>query len=93
MDTSEKNSLYLDTSVIGGYYDRIFERDTRFLFSKIKEDKYNVFVSDLTKEELENAPEKIRNLLNDVKFQSIEVTEECRDLAEEYIDEALYELG
>jgi len=35
----EKISLYLDTSVFGGYYDRIFERDTRFLFSKIEEDR------------------------------------------------------
>jgi len=38
MDTlDKKTSLYLDTSVFGGYYDDVFERDTRFLFSKIKE--------------------------------------------------------
>jgi hypothetical protein len=37
----------------------------------------SVFVSDLTKEELKNAPEKVKNLLDDIKFQLIEVTEEC----------------
>jgi len=83
----EKISLYLDTSVFGGYYDKIFERDTRFLFSKIEEDKYNIFVSDLTKEELKNAPEKVKNILNCIKFQLIEVTEECKNLADKYISE------
>jgi len=85
--SDEKISLYLDTSVFGGYYDRVFERDTRFLFSKIEEDKYSVFVSDLTKEELQNAPEKVKNLLDNMIFQSIEVTEECKNLANEYIRE------
>ncbi|MBI4648903.1 MAG: hypothetical protein HY738_20530 [Bacteroidia bacterium] len=28
--------IYLDTSVIGGYYDADFEEDTQILFEKIK---------------------------------------------------------
>jgi predicted nucleic acid-binding protein len=83
----EKISLYLDTSVFGGYYDNIFERDTCFLFSKIKQDKYNVFVSDLTEIELINAPEKVRTLLHDIEFQSVVATQECKDLADKYISE------
>jgi hypothetical protein len=35
-------SLYLDTSVIGGYFDKEFERDTRLLFQKIKEGEYGI---------------------------------------------------
>jgi hypothetical protein len=87
METNKKTSLYFDTSVFGGYYDDVFERDTRFLFSKIKENKYDIFISDLTKKELERAPEEVRNLLNDIQYQLIEVSQECRDLAEEYIKE------
>ena len=80
-------SLYLDTSIFGGYYDDIFMRETRLLFEKIKADKYNVFISDLVEKELENAPENVRKLLKDIKYQSIKVSQECRDLADEYINE------
>ena len=80
-------SLYLDTSIFGGYYDDIFMRETRLLFEKIKTGKYNVFISDLVEKELENAPENVRKLLKDIKYQSIKVSQECRDLADEYINE------
>jgi predicted nucleic acid-binding protein len=84
---NKKISLYLDTSVIGGYFDKEFEQDTRLLFQNIKDGKYKVFISSLTKEELENAPEKVRNLLDDLEYQLIEVANECEDLADEYIKE------
>ncbi|MCL1946345.1 MAG: type II toxin-antitoxin system VapC family toxin [Chitinivibrionia bacterium] len=80
-------SLYLDTSIFGGYYDEIFKQDTRLLFDKIKTGNYIVFVSDLVERELEKAPENVRNLLEDIKYQSIKVSQECRDLADEYIKE------
>jgi rRNA-processing protein FCF1 len=62
-------------------------RETRLLFEKIKTGKYNVFISDLVEKELENAPENVRKLLKDIKYQSIKVSQECRDLADEYINE------
>ena len=34
--------IYLDTSVIGGYYDSEFEEDTRILFEKIKLEQFYV---------------------------------------------------
>jgi hypothetical protein len=33
---NKKISLYLDTSVIGGYFDKEFEQDTRLFFKNIK---------------------------------------------------------
>jgi len=84
---SKKISLYLDTSVIGGYYDDVFMQDTRLLFKKIKEGKYDVFISDLTEKELENAPEEVKELLNIVKWQPLIVTSDCKILADEYIKE------
>jgi len=83
----KKISLYLDTSVIGGYFDKEFEQDTRLLFHNIKDGKYNVFISDLTEQELENAPEKVKNLLNEIEYQQIVVTPECEGLADEYLKE------
>jgi len=82
-------SLYLDTSVIGGYFDKEFEQDTRALFEKIKEGEYIVFISDLVKSELENAPEKVRNFLNNLQYQLIEVSQESKNLAAEYIKEGV----
>ena len=84
---NKKLSLYLDTSVIGGYFDKEFEQDTRLLFKNIEDGIYDVFISDLTKNELEAAPEKVKNLLEDIEYRQIFVTDECEDLAEEYIKE------
>jgi len=84
---NKKISLYLDTSVIGGYYDDVFMQDTRLLFEKIKEGKYDVFISSLTEEELEDAPEEVRNLLNDFEYHLIKILPEYEDLADEYIQE------
>jgi predicted nucleic acid-binding protein len=84
---NKTTSLYLDTSIFGGYYDDIFMRETRLLFEKIKAGKYNVFISDLVKKELEKSPEKVKNLLEDIKYQSIDVTTEYEDLADEYLKE------
>ena len=84
---SKKISLYLDTSVIGGYYDDEFMRDTRLLFQKIKDGKYNVYISNLTIKELEDAPEIVRNVLNDIEYKTISVLPEYEELADEYIKE------
>jgi len=84
---SKKISLYLDTSVIGGYYDKEFEKDTHLLFQSIKDGKYKVFISNLIEQELIKSPERVKNLLNDLEYNLIEVSSECTDLAEEYIKE------
>ncbi|GBU25564.1 hypothetical protein R83H12_02214 [Fibrobacteria bacterium R8-3-H12] len=84
---SKKMSLYLDTSVIGGYYDDVFALDTQKLFQKIKEGKYDVFISKLTISELEDAPDRVRKLLEEIKYELIEILPEYRALADEYIRE------
>jgi predicted nucleic acid-binding protein len=85
--TSKKMSLYLDTSVIGGYYDKEFEQYTHLLFQDVKADKYKAFLSSLTISELSNAPEKVKKLLSDLEYQTIDVLPECESLADEYIKE------
>jgi len=83
----KKISLYLDTSVIGGYYDEAFAQDTRPLFQNIKDGKYIVFVSNLVNDELVKAPKNVKNLLREFDHKLVEVTPECKNLADEYIKE------
>jgi predicted nucleic acid-binding protein len=83
----KKISLYLDTSIFGGYYDEIFMQDTRLLFEKIKARKYNVLISDIVENELENAPRNVKDLLNEINYEIIYTNSECESLADEYIKE------
>ena len=82
-----KKTLFFDASVWGGYYDDVFTEDTRKLFHDVKSGMYSVIVSDLVIEELENAPQKIKDLLKEIKHRLVEVTDECKSLADEYIKE------
>ena len=82
--------IYLDTSVIGGYYDTEFEEDTRILFEKIKLGQFHVVLSDITEGELQEAPEMIRNLFIELsagQATKIELTEEAVQLADTYLAE------
>lgn len=84
-----KLRIYIDTSVIGGYFDDEFSYDTHLLFSEIQKGEYKLVISDLTEKELVNAPETVRTLLKDlnVDFDLVDVTQESIDLASEYIKE------
>ncbi|GBU23845.1 hypothetical protein R83H12_00464 [Fibrobacteria bacterium R8-3-H12] len=84
---NKKTSLYLDTSVFGGYYDDVFMQDTRLLFQNIKDGRYDVFTSNLVMEELEDAPQRVKSIFDDLKYGLINVVDEYEDLADEYIKE------
>jgi predicted nucleic acid-binding protein len=85
----KKLRIYIDTSVIGGYFDDEFNVDTRLLFDEILRGEYELVISDLTVRELVNAPEKVRTLLRDLKIdlEVIAVKQESIDLATHYIIE------
>jgi len=86
---NRKLTLYLDTSVVGGYYDDEFMLDTQQLFREIQAGRYDIVISDLTLKELIKAPENVRNLFRDltINFNEITVTDECVELATEYLTE------
>jgi predicted nucleic acid-binding protein len=85
--SEEIMSLFLDTSVIGGYFDKEFERDTILLFEKIKAGEYTAFISNLVDDELKNAPQKVRDVLSELTCKTIKVIPEYEALADEYIKE------
>ncbi len=83
-----KQRIYIDTSVVGGYFDEEFKEATWKLFDRWKSGEVVFVISDLLDLELLNAPARVRELLpsfsND-KFERIEFSQEAAQLADEYI--------
>lgn len=85
-----KQKIYLDTSVIGGYYDDKFEIETRKLFSKIDSGILQIVYSELTVKEIYRAPQRIIELFERIHLKSKEVVlinKEIINLADTYITE------
>lgn len=57
-----EQNLYLDTSVIGGYYDREFMADTRALWRLMERGAYRFYTSRVGMNELRGAPLAVREL-------------------------------
>jgi predicted nucleic acid-binding protein len=62
-----KQRIYIDTSVIGGYFDTEFENATRQLFSRIVAKEYDVYFSEINEAELQNAPQQVKDMKPEVK--------------------------
>lgn len=85
-----KQRIYIDTSVFGGYFDEEFAEHTIPLFNRLKSNEFILLFSTVTQDELENAPEKVKELVKGLKIESTEfldTTDEAVDLATEYITE------
>ncbi len=80
--------LYLDTSVFGGYFDEEFALETRKLFDEIFELKHNLVLSEVTLREIEGAPQKIKNILNNIPKKVVivaSINREILELSNKYI--------
>jgi predicted nucleic acid-binding protein len=85
-----KQKIYIDTSVFGGYFDEEFSEFTAPLFKKINNGEFVMLYSTVTQDELENAPDKVKELVKSIKIEYtefIDTTEQSVDLASEYIKE------
>ncbi len=85
-----KLQIYIDTSVFGGFYDKEFDADTQKLFERVRNKDFIILISDITIGELAFAPEKVRNLMNEIPpdcLKEIELTQDAYELAETYITE------
>ena len=82
--------IYVDTSVVGGFYDKEFSEATKALFKKDEKGEIILVVSELLEAELLRAPEFVRTHLDNYsnkQIQRVELTEEAKNLAECYIAE------
>jgi predicted nucleic acid-binding protein len=85
-----RQRIYVDTSIVGGFFDKEFAEPTRALFAKLERKEIIFVVSDLLIRELEKAPENVRSLLGAYSQECLEpisLTEAARELADNYIAE------
>jgi hypothetical protein len=82
--------IYIDTSVVGGYFDEEFKDATNLLFERLEKREIKFVVSDLLDLELLNAPAHVKELLFRFSadfFERVELTDEAIKLAEKYVEE------
>ncbi len=85
-----KQRIYIDTSVFGGHFDKEFMEHTIPLFNRIFAEEFTILYSTVTQDELENAPDNVKELVKSLKTDItdfIETTDEAVELANEYITE------
>ena len=80
--------IYLDTSVFGGCFDVEFAEESLAIFELIRSGIYRGVVSEIVFEELENAPQRVREIiltLPEKMLESIAISEEIIQLRKEYV--------
>ena len=85
-----KLRIYIDTSVVGGYFDEEFSDATIRLFDRLENKEIVFVISDLLELELIGAPQNVRELLYNFsadKFERIQLTDDAIQLADTYITE------
>ncbi len=83
-----KQRVYIDTSVIGGCFDQEFEEWSNRLFEDFKAGKRIAVVSDITLDELTDAPERVKNNFETIPEKSLEILAsdiDSRELADKYM--------
>ncbi len=85
-----RQRIYIDTSVVGGFFDEEFKDATQRLFKRLEDNEIKFVISDLLELELIQAPKHVNELLLKYptdRFERIELTEEIMNLADRYIAE------
>jgi len=82
--------IYIDSSVIGGYFDDEFEEATRKFFERIIAKDFDIYFSEVNETELSLAPLHVRELKKLIPaecYKYLELNEEAKKLAETYVTE------
>lgn len=85
-----RQRIYIDTSVVGGFFDEEFKDPTQRLFKRLEDSEVRFVISDLLELELIQAPKHVNELLlkySTDSFERIELNEEIMILADTYITE------
>ena len=84
--------IYVDTSVVGGCFDKEFDEDSRRLFRFAAERRITVLISEVVLDELAGAPEGVQAILPSLPPDSVEVvalTPEMLALRDAYLAERI----
>ena len=80
--------VYIDTSVIGGCLDEEFKEWSLRLFAEFASGRKIAVISDLTRGELETAPDAVKAILDQISVpgcEAIALDEDARGLANAYL--------
>jgi predicted nucleic acid-binding protein len=86
----KRQRIYIDTSIVGGFFDAEFEKETKLLFQRLENKEVIFVVSQVLTDELVDAPQRVRTLLDNYSndyFEKVPFTDEAQELAEKYITE------
>jgi hypothetical protein len=80
--------IYVDTSVLGGCFDREFAPWSRSLVEDFRQARFKPVFSDVTVAEVQRAPEPVRNLLAELGplGETIAISPEADELVRAYED-------
>ncbi len=82
-------TLYLDTSIIGGYHDPEWMADTRELWRQRETGLWRFVASGLVAQEIIGAPAEVQQLFEDTFDRArdlLAITDEIEDLAHAYLE-------
>ncbi|MCK4821627.1 PIN domain protein [bacterium] len=80
--------IYIDTSVVGGYFDEEFMEATRIFFSMLRRKRFVPLISDILAEEIGEAPQQVQDLLAEIiqgGVERIQISDEAVDLTDAYL--------
>jgi predicted nucleic acid-binding protein len=86
----KKLKIYIDTSIVGGYFDDEFSIETKALFDRLKRKEIVFVISSVLTQELSKAPQQVKTLLEQYDkdcFVYVDLTQEAIELADSYITE------
>jgi predicted nucleic acid-binding protein len=80
--------VYADTSVFGGVFDDVFDEASRAFFQQVKEGDFKLLISPIVQDEIEKAPEKVRQFFDEISelAEFIDISEEALQLRKAYLD-------
>lgn len=84
--------VYVDTSVIGGCLDDEFKEWSMRLVQEFLAGKKTAVISDITRGELEAAPETVKEVLKELsrsKWEAVSLGDEAKELANAYVREGV----
>jgi hypothetical protein len=87
-----KLRVYIDTSVIGGYFDEEFEDDTKLFFDRIFKKHFLIYFSEVSETELSLAPDFVKDLKSRIPsecYKYLDLDNDSRELALTYIEEEI----
>jgi hypothetical protein len=85
-----KSRIYIDTSIVGGYFDSMFAEATIAFFNAVLETKSVLVISELLLAEISMAPQNVRDFFNTMPKELLEfvkTSDDAEHLANLYINE------